>query len=94
MPFILGGPEHHLIDSAGEHALVLCRGIRESQSNSMIIVLIFIDQHQRPLPVRPLNRVGGNQEIALFVFDIARRLEQLVRRVHRLDPLFRDYLCG
>ena len=67
-----------------------CAGERDF--HRVIVRLIAIDQHHRPLAVGPLDGVGGDQHISGSVAHVARGFELLVRRVDGLHPFFRDDL--
>ena len=69
VPLVLVGAEGDAVDLAGEVSLPVA-GV-EHDLNGVIVGLIAIDQHHRPLTIRPLNRVGCHQHIAGGVDQVA-----------------------
>ena len=65
---------------------------RECDFHGVVVELVAIDQHHRPLTVRALDCVGRDHHISGGIVDVACSFELLVRGVDGLHPLFRDDL--
>ena len=56
----------------------------------MVVGLVAIHEHHRPLAIGALDGVSRDQHISSGIVDIARGLELLVWCVDRLHPFFGD----
>ena len=92
MPLIFGRPEGDAIHRAGEMPVVSVCAIIEKNLHRVLVVLIAVDQHHRPLSVRTLDRIGCDQQGPGSVGHITRNFEEFVRGIHGLHPLLGDHL--
>ena len=67
MPLIFSGSESDAVDGAGERAV----RSGERDLHRVWVVLIFINDHDGPLPIRTFNGIGGDQDVAGCVAHIA-----------------------
>src|SRR5581483_12074816 len=56
------------------------------------VVIILIDQHQRPLPIGPQHGVGSYKNVAVVVFNIAGRVKETMFRILWFCPFLRQHL--
>src|SRR5437588_8784302 len=94
MPLILSLPKNYRCNRPIQRSVFLVAVIMKDNSNLMRSVVISIDQHDCPLPVWPLQCVGGNEHVSIGVLDIAGCAEQPVLGIPRLRPLLSDPLCS
>ena len=92
MPLVFIRAEGDAIDLAGKVAL--CFPCAERDLHRVIVGLIAVDQHHRPLAIRTLHSVSGDQNVSRGIIDVTRGFELLVWRVDGLHPFFRDQLRG
>ena len=62
----------------------------EDNSHLMCVVMIFVHNHQRPLPIGTKHWIRGHQHVSLSILDVADSREQLVVSVFRLHPFLRN----
>ena len=84
---ILRAAESDHIDRAGEDLVGVRTGIMKRQTNGMIVFLVFVDYHERPLAIRPLHGISSHQDVPRWVNDIGRRRKQLMLSASWLHPL-------
>src|SRR5713101_4444783 len=60
----------------------------------MRVVVVLVDQHERPLAVGPKHGIGGHQYMTLGIFYITRGREGSVLGTNRLRPLLGEKLRG
>src|SRR3974377_283731 len=94
MPLILRLAKRNHGDGAGECALGLGIGVTEDDAKSMGIVVVFVDDEERPLAIGADDGVGGYKHVACWVFDIAGGAEEAMLDVCGLHPLLGDELRG
>src|ERR1700722_1331587 len=58
----------------------------------MCVVMIFVDDQQRPLSIWPQHCVRGNQVRTVLIQDVALYPEKAVRLIDRLYPFAGDEL--
>lgn len=92
MPLVFGGAESNPIHRAGEKALLLRLPIVESDFYTMCVVVILVDQHDRPLAVRPLHCLRSHQRVAGGVAHVAGNAIEPVHGIDWLDPLIANEL--
>src|ERR1700730_8416761 len=66
----------------------------EDQSYAMRVGLVFVDYHDRPLPIRKLDWISSYQGVSAVVLKIAGRTEELVYTGTMLDPFEIDDSAG
>ncbi len=90
MPVVFGGAEYDPVYRAGKEAFLPGFRTVETHLHRMVMVSIFVDQHDGPLPIGTLHRIRRHERIPVAILYVARALEQLVYRIHRLHPFFCD----
>ena len=60
----------------------------------MRVLLVFVDQHQSPLTIRPKKSIRGHQDVARGITNVAGRRKHFVPSIPRLRPLLGDQLTG
>ena len=71
MPLVLRLAERNHRDQSGERAVGIGVGIMECDADFMRIVVVLVDEHERPLTVWTLQGVGGQQHVACNIFYVA-----------------------
>ena len=92
MELVFRGTEDHAFHRAGERAIAARRGIGERDLHGMVVILVLVDQHHRPLSIGPFDGICGHQDVAVLVLHVARDPEELVNGIDGLHPLLGDHL--
>jgi hypothetical protein len=71
MPLVLGLAEGDHCDWTGEKVVSVAFSVVKHNPDLMGMVIIFIDQHKRPLTVRALVSVGRHHHVPLVILHIA-----------------------
>src|SRR6516225_1114099 len=90
MPFILRFPKRRCVNRAGKGALA--RTVVERNANLMRAVVVLVDDHQRPITMRTLYRIGCDKHVSFAVFYVTGGPEEFVLCRAGLDPILRNYL--
>src|SRR5437764_13925100 len=94
MPLILLAAKGNHVYSTGE-GIVRTRGtITKINPNRMRVFLILVNNHQRPLAIGSMQRIGSHQNVSGRIEHITRGREDLMRCVSWLHPFLRDELAG
>lgn len=91
---VLFAAESYYVHRAGERAIDLACAVVECNPHRVRILLIFVDQHQRPLTVGSLYCIGGHQRVSGRVVDIDVRWEYRVFAASWLHPFQVNELTG
>ena len=92
MPLVLRLTKSNHRDRAPEERIAVSAGIVKNNPDLMRLIVIFIDDHERPSTIWPLQGIGSHQKMSLGVSDIARGSVEPVFSVFRLCPLLRYQL--
>src|SRR6185437_8705477 len=66
--------------------------IVEANRDTMLVLLVFVDQQNGPVSIGPQNRISGDECVPHAIVDVARGAEQPMLAVARLQPLQIDEL--
>src|SRR6202521_6366071 len=94
VPLILIFSKRRYADEPAEKSHCGLRGVIERDAHCVGILLILVDDEQRPLTVRPLHSVRSYQNMPGSITDVACCAEQFVHAVTRLNPFEVDKLAG
>ena len=89
MPRVLLFTESDSCDRARKRTVVLSVVIVKLNADGVRVVIVLVDQHERPLAIRSQHCIGGYQNVAVLVFDITRGMEEPMFRILRLCPFLR-----
>src|SRR5207302_3588875 len=94
MPLILLAAKGNHVYSTGE-GIVRTRGtITKINPNRMRVFLILVNNHQCPLAIGSMQRIGSHQNVSGRIEHITRGREDLMRSVTRLHPFLCNQLAG
>jgi hypothetical protein len=91
VPLIFVGTESDSVNLAGKMTVVFAAG--ECDFHGVVVELVAVYDHYRPLSIGPLDSVCGDENVAGSIVDVARGLKLFVGRVDGLYPLFGNDLC-
>src|ERR1700681_4846500 len=66
----------------------------EKHAHSVRVSFVAIDEHERPVSIGTMQRVGGHESVAVGVFDIGGGGEHVVHTCTMLHPLQIDRMSG
>ena len=92
MPLVFGRAEDHPVHRAGEEATISGDRIGERHLHGVVVVVVFVDQHDGPLPVGPFDGIGRDQDVPILILHVARYFEELVNGIDGLYPFLGNYL--
>src|SRR6266851_4705710 len=92
MPLILLAAECNHVDCSSE--VLRCTPVLKDDLCYMRIQLVFVDQHQSPLTIRPKKSIRGHQNVADGITNVASRRKHFVPSIPRLCPLLGDQLTS
>ena len=89
-------PEPKVIDGRrpGEEAVRSGPSVVEDDAHRMRVVLVLVDDEQRPLSVGAVHRVGRHQDVTGGIEDVARGRKDAVLAVAGLHPLPGQHPAG
>src|SRR6266542_13129 len=93
MPLVLLLPECDPRDRPDKRTILLGLFVMKRDADRMEILVILVDQHQRPLSIRPEHGIHRNQNMPLGILNIARGTEKAMLSILRLRPFLRQHLC-
>src|SRR6202165_2921700 len=94
VPLILRLAERDHRHRAQEKRVAVTACIMKYDPDSMRVVVILVDQHERPLTIRALQGIARHQKVSVGVFDLAGRGVEPMLGVFGFCPLLRDELRG
>src|SRR5215472_6907747 len=59
----------------------------------MRMVIVLVDDHEGPLPIRPQHSIRRDQGLSFGVFDIARGPKEAMLAIPGFCPLLSQHLC-
>src|SRR6266478_5961867 len=92
MPLVLLLPECDPRDRPDKSTILLGIFVMKCDGDRMRVLVILVDQHERPLSIRPEHGIDRNQNMPLRVLNIARGMEKAMLSILRLRPLLRQHL--
>src|SRR6266568_8744921 len=94
MPFVLLLAKRNHRDLSGERCVVLTGGIMEADAHLMGKIVIFVDEHHRPLTVWTMESVSRHQHVSLRIFHITGGAIEKMFSILRLGPFLGEELGG
>src|SRR5712691_1203398 len=92
MPLVLLFPECDPRNWPDKRTILLGLFVMKRNADRMMVLVILVDQHERPLSIRPEHGIHRNQNMSLGVLNIARGMEKAMLSILRLRPLLRQHL--
>src|SRR5437660_7690388 len=93
-PHVLVGAEADPGDIPGKRGGAFFGGVFERDADGVRVAFVAIDEHERPVAVRAVDGVDGDEEIAFGVFDVGGGGKHLVDAAAMLDPFEIDHAGG
>ena len=93
MPLVLRAAERDHRSAADVVAIRVRVSVVEDDSHAMRVVLILVDHEQRPLAIRPLQRIGRDEHVSRRIDDVGRGREEAMASAAGLHPLPRQQLA-
>src|ERR1035441_5151591 len=94
MPFILLLAKRNHRDLSDEGCVLMTAGIMEEDAHLMWMIVVLVDEHQRPLTVWTMESVSRHQHVSLGIFHITGSAIEKMFGMFRLGPFLGDELGG